>query len=156
MTQQEHLKHYLEFSSRFEKIVFIHEWLEDINYHTEAAMILAMATDRELKMLNDLFHLHIASNESSYKKERWNYFLKNNILDTDAIKAYQDYREVGNEYIVYRGANYKDSDLIGYRNIQDSFNVFSKIFGFGIENEWCSNKESFVESLKEIISTPNK
>jgi hypothetical protein len=47
-------------------------------------------------------------------------------------------------------------DLIGYRNIQDSFNVFSKIFGFGIENEWCSNKESFVESLKEIISTPNK
>lgn len=153
MTQKEALKNMIEtFDSERFAIKFVCEWLQDINWHSECALLWGKVCSADQDFLDNLEMVHMATQGAGHYSES---YIKELRADPDMMKAVADY-DAGADYIRYKGYHFTREQLreIAKTNYYLPFNY---AFGWGlcdcgVENGWQFDRgEDFVNELLAII-----
>jgi hypothetical protein len=131
------------------KRMMICTWLEDINWHSECA-ILAKGFRYE-SILNKIERLNIARNKATYTASHYKFLLNEGIVNE---KDEQDVDEMRNGNMIF-----KDGDTITHEMLNDyNFALecaksLSLVWGWGMSG---INQETLIQDLEAIINQEDK
>ncbi len=128
-------------------------WLEDINWHTENAMIAEKLTESEAKTLNLLEEFDYALRPSNYSYS----FIQDHKEELKKYdKSVDDYHKSIPAHLgdIYLGGN----EISDFHNAQDLYRGLSYIWGWGLTTtDWKDTQgKAFTDELLEVIDDPEK
>lgn len=151
MTQLEALTRIVEsFNDYRMAIIFLGDWLEDINYHTEAAEVRGWLHPTQAEWYEHLQMLHIARKRSFYSDDHYKYLFENGYTSAVHEKAVEKIRSKDGLAFVEH-FDFSDTDLRNIELVEDMVRGMNYIWGWGVENKLYPSKEEFMATLKKLV-----
>lgn len=152
MTQLEALKNVVEsIDNKVLQVIFLGDWLEDINFHKEAAEVRGWLSPVQNAWYEELHKLHIARRENMYSATHYE-GLKNDGYTSDIHeKAVQCMRERSNAVAFVNHYAFSESDLFNIKLVSDMVRGLNYIWGWGVENDLYTNKTEFLNTLRGLV-----
>jgi hypothetical protein len=153
MDQLEALKQLLRFETRDNKRVFICEWLEDINWHTECRMVRENTPEYFNELWDKMDRLYLVANEKSFTLSHWN-GIKD---DYTKPEDYEDLEKLRAGKLVFCNHNAISREMFySFEKMKNSYSTFSAIWGYGLDGSLGGlEKSDFVAKMEEIINEKN-
>lgn len=151
MTQKEALQNLINsFDNELMAKLFVYNWLEDINWHSEASRFEEYINDYDKQELEDLKDINIVLNPSSYDYTYVSEFIddKSNVYLVDAVKKA---RENKTSYVIYNDATYSLSLVREFNKAETMYQTFNYIFGWGTNNNEWNSKGIGIEFVMELL-----
>lgn len=153
ITQKEALKNIIEsIDDEVIRTHAIYEWLEDINWHTEARLLSETLTKYQSAMLDNLQTVDYILNPRNYCDEFINQF------ETENPTIRTDIRKQSNGLVFYKDYVFDRSKLSDFRTAKSFYRTFNLIFGWGINgDDWqCTHGDLLVAELLTMLKKINK
>jgi hypothetical protein len=147
MNQKELLKQAIRFDSKEARLLFITNWLEDINWHSENALFAERNIDEfTSRFLDDVQWLLMALNPSNYCDS----FIADHAEELAPYrKAILDSKTHNRGTITLPcGRSFGESTLFDLKRAQSGFSFFAHLTGYGLADGW--EHTSGIEFVKEI------
>lgn len=140
----------LQFESLPIRAAFIHDWLEDINFHSEATVIRNYLSPAQRNLVYGLDSLCIALNKSSYTAEHYQHLIERGYINDEVEAAADNYRN--GKTVLLNGYCYSDYQIREYLKIKGIRNGFTSIYGYGVQDELAEmNNEQFEQEMTKLI-----
>lgn len=148
MNQKEGLKAILDIieNKRF-KLYFLTKWLEDINWHSENALLIDKHFDEHTSLMFDLMeNLAICANEKHYSVNHYN-----QLEVTPEIKAALDIIRAGKVAPIH-GFAIDRSLLLDYLRVNELVRAYNYIYGWGLDSSFKEHTgEKFINELIALM-----
>jgi len=148
ITQKQALKNVLEtIGNEVIRYQAVFNWLEDINWHTEARMIGEKLSKEQIAELDVMEELDYILNSNNYDQDYIRQFKEDH---PEAVKAVNN---AGNGLIQYKGYIFNRSELLDFKTAQEFYKTFNQIFGWGMQTDgWsCTQGDLLVAELVEVL-----
>jgi hypothetical protein len=155
-TQQQALSELCKGFRPFIRRVFIYEWLEDINWHSEAKILCDGFSDPEAELVGHLKKLHIAKNEYNYSVKHFQEF-KESLQLEQYMKVLQDIRQKEGSFFI-NGCFVSPDVIREFERAMHAYNIVAYIYGWGIHQDEFNGHirgKAFVDELESIINNPD-
>jgi hypothetical protein len=155
-TQQQALTELCRGFRPFIRRAFIYEWLEDINWHSEAKILADGFSNPEAELVGHLKKIHIAKNEYNYSVKHFQ-ALKESLKLDDYMKVLQDIRQKEESFFI-NGCFVSPDVVREFERSMHAYNVIAYIYGWGINrDEFNGNSKGkpFIDELEKIINDPD-
>lgn len=154
MTQKTLFKKAITLDSKEARLLFITNWLEDINWHTENRLFCERNIDDSTqKFLDDMRWLFIALNPNDYSDG----FVQDHREELEPyIKAVISSKTHNRGAVTLPcGRTISESTLWDFKQAQKSFSVFSRLTGYGLTTKDWNHTSGieFVQELEEILAS---
>jgi hypothetical protein len=153
-TQQQALTELCKGFRPFIRRAFLYEWLQDINWHAEAALLLEGFSDQHAELIAHLKKFHIARNEYYYSTEYFTH-LKKAIKLSDHIKILQDIREKEEGFFM-NGIFISPDVMQEFEKAMSAYGTVACIYGWGIDKSEFNGHikgKALVDELEKIIES---
>lgn len=152
MKQKEIIKQAISLDHKPARLLFLTNWLEDINWHSENVLFTERNIDPETqKYLDDVQWLFIAMYPNDYSLG----FVEQNREQLEPyIKAIINQKKHNRgSYSLPCGRTIGESSLYDLKQAYRSVSVVSRITGWGLSDGWRSTSgDSFVEELEQMLA----
>ena len=148
ITQKEALKNILEtMPNEMIRYQAVFNWLEDINWHTEARILAEKLNEYQIKELEAMEELDYILNSNNYCDQFIAEFKEQH---PEAVKAVE---KATNGIYFYRGYDFSRSQMFDFKTAQTFYKTFNQIFGWGMNSEdWgCTHGDLLVAELVRLI-----
>lgn len=160
MTQKEAIKNLIQtFNNKFNAKVFISNWLEDMNWHTENGLFCETFTEEENRKYEQLTNINYIYSSSKYSQEFVDNF-KQTEPGKAIVEAIREAKENKRDRIYLKDGRFPYSftfnQLHDFNKAETFYTCFNYIWGWGtIPSEWLSGAsgQKFVDELLEMINT---
>lgn len=161
MNQREMLETFISYMNHDMRLIFVNDWLEDMNWHGESEELRQFHMETEMVERWGVYEkMQIAINRNSYSKSHFDGLDKDMLL-APYIMAVEHMREWDWCDIVENGKHYRVNreEMMDYNMTQEFYKAMSYAFGWGIDSScWKSGGSgtAFVKELVEMIETVKK
>lgn len=151
MTQKQALKNLLNYLPYDFRLLWLSNWLEDINWHSECNLLWERNQYHDKAKMEALELIKYANDPAGYSYG----FVQNNLKSLDPIILSEliKIKDTGNGMI--SGVFITSQDLIDLRKAETQYNTFNYIWGWGITNaDWTDTAgDKFILELEEILKS---
>ena len=157
MTQKQFIANILRsMDFKLARYVFIIDWLEDINWHTECSMINNLMEPEEAKKVDLLREFDYALRPSNYSSAFINDIKNDLVKYNEACELYN--KPFYNGYVSLGEYSFSKDQLYSFHNAIDFYKGMNYGFGWGlITSEWKAIQgQEFVDELVDLINNPDQ
>ena len=159
MTQKEAIKNIIEsMDNRLCSIIFVSNWLEDINWHSENTMLVEKLSKEQTDKWEVMRNLNYIIHSSNYSDVFVDEFKQTEEakLYIEAVRYTKENKANGYWVRLNRWNNFISKDeMFSYNKAETFYNCFNYIWGWGITTpDWVSggSGQKFVDELWEMIT----
>lgn len=156
MTHKEIIKQAIRFDHKPARLLFLTNWLEDINWHSENALFIERNITPDIQTyLDEVQWLLIALNPNDYSNGFVEQYRKE--LEPYIEIIIKQKKHNRGSYSLPCGRVIDESSLYDLKQAHKSVSVVSRITGWGIGDGWKNTfGEKFVEEIEEMLASFEK